>query len=117
MAKIKAIEFIQGMSGRVKKNSDYYFCTDRKTGALYVRHCPVRHAAPTEQQVVHRGRFAAISALTHEWFATHKPGRNGDPTLDGTKEYYKMREDFARQQKISRFPAYVHSRMAKEYET
>ena len=115
MARITAIEFIQGMSGRLSKNGGYYFSTDKKSGALYVRRCPVRTGAPTEEQLAHRERFAEISALTAKWFAQNKPGRGGDPTLEGTPEYYRMRDDFVRQDKISRFPAYVHSRMAESY--
>ena len=115
MARVTAIEFIQGLRGRVSKNGGYYFSTDKKSGALYVRRCPVRKDAPTEEQLAHRGRFAVISAMKAEWFAQNKPGRQGDATLEGTPEYYKMRDDFARQDKISRFPAYVHSRMAEVY--
>ena len=107
MAKIKAMNLFQMISGKMGQDEKYYFSYNSKTGRITMKRCPEQ--GPTVSKAVRRSRerFILASALAKEWFDQNRPGRMGNPDLDGTLEYYKMRCAFDRESQNASFFAYV----------
>ena len=113
MAKIKAMNLFQLISGKMGQNERYYFSYSSKTGRITMKRCPEH--GPTDSAAARRNRerFVRAAALAKEWLDQNRPGRLGDPNLDGTLEYYKMRCAFDRQSQNASFFAYVCGSMLK----
>ena len=63
MAKIKPIETVKSMSGKVCEHSEIYFRTNKQTGKTVTgKLCNPSDAEPTEAQVKAQTRFAKLSA-------------------------------------------------------
>ena len=116
MAKIKAMSLLQMLSGKLGKDEKYYFSYSSKTGQITMKRCPESVPSDSEAARHSRERFARLSRAAKEWMDENRPGRMGNPDLDGTLEYYKMRCAYERQKRISSFFAYVISRMSMRLE-
>ncbi len=113
MAKIKAMSLLQMLSGKLGKDEKYYFSYNAKTGHISMRRCPEYVPSDSEAARRSRERFVRVAALAKEWFDTNRPGRLGNPDLDGTIEYYKMRCAYECQSQVGSFFAYVCVCMSK----
>lgn len=62
MSKIKPIDIIDTMSGKVCEHSDMYFRTNKQTGDVFTgKLCNPSTAAPTEAQIKAKERFAKVA--------------------------------------------------------
>ena len=113
MAKIKAMNLFQMISGKMGQDEKYYFCYSSKTGRISMKRCPEHVNSDSEALRRSRERFARVSALAKEWLDRNRPGRSGNPDLEGTFEYYKMRCAYECQTRVGNFFAYVISCMSK----
>lgn len=62
MAKVKPLEIIKGLCGKVCEHSDMYFRTNRQTGEVFTgKVCYPSEDEPSVEQVAVRGRFRKVS--------------------------------------------------------
>jgi len=98
MAKIKAIDVIKGISGKVSENSGYYLYTNKKNGKQSMRKIgnnPLK--TPSPAQVAQRQEFKRRTEIVKEWFDINKPSIENP---DGTELYMIASKEFQRQNRI-----------------
>ncbi len=107
MAKIKPIELIASMSGKVCQHGDTYFVTNRQTGRVHTgRICNPSNLPPTESQSEVREKFAQRARNTSAWMQSNKPS-GSQPK--GSELYQKALEAYKAQHKIGSFFGYIAS--------
>ena len=107
MAKIKPIELIASMSGKVCQHGDTYFVTNRQTGRVHTgRICHPANLEPTANQIAVRERFVQRAQNTSAWLKDTKPSV-AHPK--GTEIYQKALEAYRAQHKIGSFFGYIAS--------
>ena len=107
MAKIKPIELIASMSGKVCQHGDTYFVTNRQTGRVHTgRICYPANQEPSASQMAVRERFAQRAQNTSAWLASNKPSV-AQPK--GSELYQKALEAYRAQHKIGSFFGYIAS--------
>ncbi len=107
MAKIKPIELIASMSGKVCQHGDTYFVTNRQTGRVHTgRICNPSNLPPTESQSEVREKFAQRARNTSAWIMSNKPS-GSQPK--GSELYQKALEAYKAQHKIGSFFGYIAS--------
>ena len=107
MAKIKPIELIASMSGKVCQHGDTYFVTNRQTGRVHTgRICHPNLLPPTEKQLAVQKRFTERAQNTSAWMASNKPS---DSQPKGTDLYQKALAAYKAQTKIGSFFGYIAS--------
>lgn len=92
MAKIKTIDPIEKLSGKLGKDSDYYGYTNTTSGKQSVRKIGNKRGAErSEAQKKSSNTFGGKSKAVSEWFAVNKP--NPDQPL-GTPEYLETMRQY-----------------------
>lgn len=105
MAKIKPIEVIAGMSGKVCTHGDMYFATNSQTGKIYTgKMCYPSHQPPTAKQIAQRELFKTRSQTVSQWFTDNKPTQQRP---QGTAEYQRVLAAYKSQHKVGSIFAYV----------
>ena len=110
MAKITPINLIGGMSGKLGKNSEHYFVTNRQTGRIHTSMCVETDYTPSAAQVAARAKFAQRVKDAYSWLATNGPA--SEHPLD-TEAYQKALTAYKKQRKrkIATFFGYVSSKI------
>jgi hypothetical protein len=107
MAKIKPIELIASMSGKVCRHGDTYFVTNRQTGRVHTgRICQPSNLPPTDKQIEVRERFTQRAQRTSAWMINNKPS---SLYPKGSELYQKALEAYRAQHKIGSFFGYIAS--------
>ncbi len=108
MAKIKPIEIIASMSGKVCQHGDTYFATNRQTGRVHTgKLCNRSTAAPTSKQIQVRENFKRRAQNTSAWLEANKPSATNGPK--GTDLYQKALAAYKAQHQIGSLFGYVAS--------
>lgn len=107
MAKIKPIELIASMSGKVCQHGDTYFATNKQTGRVYTgKLCNPSTAEPTAKQIQVRENFKRRAQNTSAWLEANKPNSSRPK---GTDLYQKALSAYKAQHQIGSFFGYIAS--------
>ena len=102
--KIKPIEVVASMSGKVCQHSDMYFRTNKITGKVSTgKVCYPSTKAPSADQLAARQEFKTTVQAINAWLA--------DPS--NATERNKLYTEFKSQHKIGSFFGYVFSQYKK----
>lgn len=105
MAKITTLSPINGISGKLHKDDDFYLATKRRTGTVYMVNRERKISTPwSEKQIAHRKAFAARSKAASAWLKANAPQHEGDK---GTEAYQRMLVRYKAQHKIGNIFAFV----------
>ena len=105
MAKITTLSPIMGISGKLRKDDDFYLATKRRTGTVYMVNRERKLSVPwSEKQIAHRKAFAIRSKTASAWLKAHGPQHEGDR---GTEAYQRMLARYKAQHKIGNIFAFV----------
>ena len=107
MAKIKPIEIIASMSGKVCQHGDTYFATNKQTGRVYTgKLCNPSTAEPTAKQLQVRENFKRRAQNTSAWLEANKPNASRPK---GTDLYQKALAAYKAQHQIGSLFGYIAS--------
>ncbi len=108
MAKIKPIEIIASMSGKVCQHGDTYFATNKQTGRVHTgKICNPSTAEPTAKQIQVRENFKRRAQNTSAWMEANKPSATNG--TKGTDLYQKALAAYKAQHQIGSFFGYIAS--------
>lgn len=106
MAKIKPIETIASMSGKVCSHSKIYFATNKQTGNVTTgKICYQSDKEPSAAQIAVRQAFAARAKAVSIWLKNNKPSST-EP--NGTADYQKLLASFKSQHRVGNLISYAN---------
>lgn len=106
MAKIRPIETISSMSGKVCSHSKVYFTTNKQTGIVSTgKICYPSDKEPSAAQIAVRQAFAARAKAVANWLSNNKPSST-EPK--GTADYQKLLASFKSQNRVGNIVGYAN---------
>lgn len=110
MAKIVPVSLVASISGRICRQDDTHFLTNKQTGDVYAaKLChPADQSNPSAEQQVVRNNFAKASAIAKAWRLANAPT---DAQPNGTEEFQAMLRQYKAQHKIGNWFAFLRTKI------